>query len=66
VRLCPAAAPHSVPVKLDHYCPIAIRRMCLCSALGKGSVLLAPRLEFVFRTTSVAAPTQMNAAAVAV
>jgi hypothetical protein len=61
VRLCPAAAPHAVPVKLDHYCPIAIRRMCLCSALGKGSVLLAPRLEFQFRTPAQIAPVQKAA-----
>ena len=61
VRLCPAAAPHTVPVKLDHYCPIAIRRMCLCSALGNGSVLLAPRLEFQFRTPVPVAPVQMSA-----
>jgi hypothetical protein len=49
VRFCPAAEPHFVAVKLDHYCVEAIRRFCLCAALGKGSVLLAPRLRFAFR-----------------
>jgi hypothetical protein len=49
VRLCPAAEPHSVGVRLDHYCVEALRRVCLCAALGKGSVLLAPRLRFGFR-----------------
>ncbi len=55
VRLCPAAPPQIVPVKLDHYCAIAIRRVCLCAALGRGSVLIAPRLEFAFRKAGVAA-----------
>lgn len=50
VRICPAAEPQHVPVKLDHYCVEAVRRVCLCAALGRGSVLLAPRLRFVFRT----------------
>lgn len=49
VRLCPAAEAHLTPVRLDHYCVEAIRRVCLCTALGKGAVLLAPRLRFVFR-----------------
>lgn len=46
VRICPAAEPKLVPVRLDHYCVEAIRRVCLCAALGPGSVMLAPRLEF--------------------
>ncbi len=49
VRICPAAEAHLAPVKLDHYCVEAIRRVSLCSALGRGSVMIAPRLEFVFR-----------------
>jgi hypothetical protein len=49
VRLCPAAEPRLVPVKLDQYCVEALRRVCLCTALGKGAVLLAPRLRFLFR-----------------
>ena len=56
VRLCPAADPRVVPVKLDHYCVEALRRVCLCSALGKGSVLLAPRLRFLFRPQVPVAP----------
>lgn len=54
VRICPAAEPHVVAVKLDHYCVEAIRRVCLCAALGHGTVLIAPRLEFSFQ--QVAAP----------
>ena len=49
VRACQAADAHRVPVKLDHYCVEALRRACLCSALGRGAVLLAPRLRFEFR-----------------
>lgn len=49
VRICPAANEHFVAVKLTHYCVEAIRRVCLCAALGTGSVLLAPRLRFIFR-----------------
>lgn len=58
VRICPAAEEHSLAVKLNHYCVEAIRRVCLCSALGSGSVLLAPRLRFAFRP--VAAPVSTN------
>ncbi|MEP6668748.1 MAG: hypothetical protein ABJF10_06325 [Chthoniobacter sp.] len=56
VRLCPAAEPHLTPVKFDRYCVEAIRRVCLCAALGRGSVLLAPRVRFCFHdvTTQVA------------
>ena len=49
VRPCPAAEPRFVSVKLDHYCVEALRRICLCSALGPGTVLLVPRLRFTFR-----------------
>ncbi len=48
VRICPAAEPRLAPVKLDHYCVEAIRRVSLCRALSRDGVLLAPRLEFVF------------------
>ena len=53
VRICPAAEPRKVAVKLDHYCVEAVRRVCLCAALGRGSVLLAPRLSFQFREVEV-------------
>lgn len=49
VRLCPAAETHLVPVKLDHYCVEPIRRACLCAALGRGAIMLVPRLTFAFR-----------------
>lgn len=55
VRICPAAEPRTVAVKLDHYCVEAVRRVCLCAALGSGSVLLAPRLSFAFRPTPAVA-----------
>lgn len=48
VQVCPAAEPQLTPIKLDRYCVEAIRRMALCSALGRGSVLLAPRVRFQF------------------
>ncbi len=48
VRVGPAAEPSLVPVKLEHYCVEAIRRVCLCAALGQESSLIAPRLEFAF------------------
>lgn len=50
VRGCPAAQERTLPVRLDHYCVEAIRRVCLCASLGYGSVLLAPKLRFEFRT----------------
>lgn len=49
VRVCPAAEAQAVPVRLDHYCVEAIRRVCLCACLGTGSALLMPRLQFGFR-----------------
>lgn len=57
VRVCPAAEPHVVSVKLDRYCFIAVRRACLCAALGRGAVLIAPRIEFAFRAIDSAAAT---------
>jgi hypothetical protein len=49
VRLCPAAEPHELLVHLNHYCVEAVRRVCLCAALGKSAVMIAPRLRFEFR-----------------
>ena len=49
VRVCPAADARMVPVKLDHYCVEAVRRVCLCACLGAGAPLLMPRLQFAFR-----------------
>jgi hypothetical protein len=60
VRICPAAEPQRVRVKLGHYCVEALRRVSLCAALGEGSVLLAPRLRFVFSPASVPAPPAAN------
>jgi hypothetical protein len=48
IQICPAAEPHRVAVKLNHYCVEAIRRVCLCTAISSGTVLLAPRLRFAF------------------
>ncbi len=48
-RICPAGNEREVPVRINHYCVEAVRRACLCTSLGRGSVLLAPRLGFVFR-----------------
>ena len=55
VRICPAAEERALPVKLDHYCVEAIRRVCLCASLGYGSILLAPKLRFAFRPVAVPA-----------
>lgn len=49
VRVCPAAEERTIPVKLDHYCVEAVRRVCLCASLGYGSILLAPKLRFGFQ-----------------
>jgi hypothetical protein len=65
VRICPAAESHEIPVKMDHYCVEAIRRVCLCSALGRGSVLIAPRLRFAFRHSSPVTMTRESAVMVA-
>ena len=56
VRVCPAAEERTFPVKLDHYCVEAIRRVCLCASLGYGSILLAPKLRFGFRALDASAP----------
>lgn len=50
VRTGPDAEPQSVDVPLDHYCVEAIRRVCLCTALGLGTALVAPRLVFQYRS----------------
>lgn len=55
VRMCPASEPVYVPVRLNYYCVEAIRRFCLCAALGRGAVMLAPRLQFVFHGVTVPA-----------
>jgi hypothetical protein len=65
VRVCPAAAPQWVSVKLNHYCVEALRRLCLCKALGEGSVLLAPRLRFDFRPQLPVQPLVGHSAAIA-
>jgi hypothetical protein len=63
VQLCPAAEPHLTPLKFDRYCVEAIRRMCLCAALGRGSVLIAPRVRFLFQhMTAVSASSCGNVA----
>ena len=64
VQVCPAAEPHFTTIKLDRYCVEAIRRVCLCAALGRGSVLLAPRVRFLFQSRPVAAPAPVQAEAV--
>lgn len=66
VRICPAAEPKVVPVRLDHYCVEAVRRACLCAALGGDAILLAPRLEFQFvriETPARVSPAHTNAPA---
>lgn len=50
VRICPATEPRPVPVRLQYFCLEAVRRASLCSALGSGEPLLAPRVQFVYRT----------------
>ncbi|MDB6152381.1 MAG: hypothetical protein JWL90_834 [Chthoniobacteraceae bacterium] len=49
VRICPAAEPRFVPVKLNHYCVEAVRRVCLCAGVARDGVMLAPRLQFAFQ-----------------
>jgi hypothetical protein len=67
VQVCPAAEPQLTPVKLDRYCVEAIRRVCLCAALGRGSVLLAPRVRFLLPQPATAVvPAATLAAEVAV
>jgi hypothetical protein len=52
VRSGPAAEAQYVGVPLDYYCVEAIRRICLCTALGLGTALVAPRLVFQYRPES--------------
>jgi hypothetical protein len=66
VQVCPAAEPHFTQIKLDRYCVEAIRRVCLCAALGRGSVLLAPRVRFLFQSVPSAAKATEASAAVAI
>ena len=54
-RICLAGEEREVPVRLNYYCVEAVRRACLCASLGRGSVLLAPRLDFVFRPVAALA-----------
>ena len=49
VRNSAGAEPQFVGVPLDHYCVEAIRRVCLCAALGLGPALIAPHLDFQYR-----------------
>lgn len=65
VRICPAAESHEILVKMDHYCVEAIRRVCLCSVLGRGTVMIAPRLSFAFRHTAGVKASRELAAVVA-
>lgn len=66
VRVCPASEPHVAAVTLNHYCVEAIRRHSLCLALGRGAVLLAPRLQFEFHhvaaSSAVRLPAELAAA----
>jgi hypothetical protein len=56
VRVCPAAEPRTVPVRLQYFCLEAIRRASLCSALGSGEPLLVPRVQFVYRDQTAIDP----------
>jgi hypothetical protein len=60
VQLCPAAEPHLTAIKFDRYCVEAIRRVCLCSALGRGSVMIAPRVRFLFQGITTMAKPQVS------
>jgi hypothetical protein len=52
VRLCPRSREIIVPLRLDHFCVEAVRRVCLCGALEKARGLMAPRLTFRFRSNT--------------
>lgn len=54
VTLGPSAAPCFAPVKVDHYCVEAVRRVSLCAALEHGGQLTAPRVVFAFKGTLLA------------
>lgn len=58
VRFSPRGRPRLVPLKLDHYCVEAVRRVCLCVALGPGDRLVAPRLTFRFRELAPCGPAE--------
>lgn len=47
-RACPAAPAHAAAVKLDFFCVEALRRAALCRALGPGTPVLRPRVQFRF------------------
>lgn len=47
-RVCPAAPAQAAPLRLDFFCVEAIRRAALCRALGPGTPVLRPRVEFRF------------------
>lgn len=47
-RICPAAPAQTAPVRLDFFCVEALRRAALCRALGPGTAVLRPRVEFRF------------------
>ena len=66
VRVCPAAEERMLPVKLDHYCVEAVRRVCLCASLGYGSILLAPKLRFGFRSLAAGVDATARVGALAV
>lgn len=54
VTLGPGGTPSFAPVKLDHYCVEAVRRVSLCAALESGGKLVAPRVVFAFKESLVA------------
>ncbi len=60
VRPTPGAEAFHVPLVLKHYCVEAVRRLCLCTALQRGIVLKAPRLNFQFRPFVAAPGTPTN------
>jgi hypothetical protein len=45
-----------VPVRLDHYCVEAVRRVSLCTALMRADSVASTRLEFEFVNWPVATP----------
>lgn len=47
-RVCPAASARTVSLRLDFFCVEALRRAALCRALGPGTPVLRPRVEFRF------------------
>jgi hypothetical protein len=55
---------HAVPVKLDRYCPEAVRARCLYCGLSRGELTGAGRASFVFRPGSMrSVPAQAAASA---